>query len=596
MSFASDRLYNGYLRRNMPAIVSRVKVREIIPHLPCLTDHDKENIEAKRETYGNYDGMVLLLDCLKRRENWPEQFIQALQACEHTTLAAEIRQEYDSLRGVNNSSPASAPAAVVRAHVHPPPAASHLPGSTAGVVGQAAAAQPTEPPPAPREPAAQAPPPIQTPAQQQVPQMAAAQASGAVSPPEPGPQPPLLAEDDVPLLPSTPPPSPEIQRAQAAETPPPQGEDTPHREPEENSESDTRDASVETSLVPEKMSPGKPEAAVSVATSPQPQQVVPHSDTETLLRTDPLQTAVATDYAPQQSPSLTPMNSDVSDGSSFLTLTPEKHPVQDTTPPVHKVAAAVLQPQKSPEPSAAPIVKSRTQPEAAGSTSPESCTEDGDDNAPCMSKPGQLISIQPDNRASPAVPSFSSPLQPYSGNSERLEISEAASDAESNLPACTALSPKAEDAASAPPCQENGIAADHSEPEENHYESPNQSFEVRENVVHVTGLPSLLNLDGQVLVPQLQIISEEPANGSFSASAASFTAVDDTGSSLNGPHSESYKHSESAGGGPSTEQKPPPHSEESNDPNCDVHSKTTYVLIAAGVAACALLIGMRLKK
>uniref|UniRef100_A0A3Q2NZQ0 Mitochondrial antiviral signaling protein n=1 Tax=Fundulus heteroclitus TaxID=8078 RepID=A0A3Q2NZQ0_FUNHE len=558
-----------------------------------------ENIEAKRETSGNYDGMVLLLDCLKRRENWPEQFIQALQACEHTTLAAEIRQEYDSLRGVNNSSPASAPAApaaVVRAHVHPPPAASHLPGSTAGVVGQAAAAQPTEPPPAPREPAAQAPPPVQTPAQQQVLQIAAAQASEAVSPPEPVPQPPLLAQDDVPLLPSTPPPSPEIQRAQAAETPPPQGEDTPHQEPEENSESDTRDASGETSLVPEKMSPGKPEAAVSVATSPQPQQVVPHSDTDTLLRTDPLQTAVATDDAPQQSPSLTPMSSDVSDGSSFLTLTPEKHPVQDTTPPVHKVAAAVLQPEKSPEASAAPIVKSRTQPEAAGSTSPESCTEDGDDNAPCMSKPGQLISIQPDNRASPAVPAFSSPLQPYSGNSERLEISEAASDAESNLPACTALSPKAEDAASAPPCQENGIAADHSEPEENHYESPNQSFEVRENVVHVTGLPSLLNLDGQVLVPQLQIISEEPAGGSFSASAASFTAVDDTGSSLNGPRSESYKHSESAGGGPSTEQKPPPHSEESTNANCDVHSKTTYVLIAAGVAACALLIGMRLKK
>ncbi|KAM4540255.1 mitochondrial antiviral-signaling protein [Fundulus diaphanus] len=604
MSFASDRLYNGYLRRNMPAIVSRVKVREIIPHLPCLTDHDKENIEAKRETYGNYDGMVLLLDCLKRRENWPEQFIQALQACEHTTLAAEIRQEYDSLRGVNNSSSASAPAAVVRAHVHPPPAANHLPGSTGGVVGQAAAAEPTEPPPAPREPAAQAPPPVQTPAQQQVPQIAAVQVSGAVSPAEPVPQPPVLAQDEVSLLPSTPPPSPEIQRAQVAETPPPQGENTPHREPEENSESDIRDASGETSLVPEKMSPGKPEAAVNVVTSPQQQQVVPHSDTETLPHTDPLQTAVATNDAPQQSASLTPMNSDVSDGSTFLTLTPEKHPVQDTTPPVHKVAAAVLQPEKSPEPSAAPIVKSRTQPEAAGSTSPESCTdkgegiirEDGDDNALCLSKPGQLISIQPDNRASPAVQSPSSPVQPYSGNSERLEISEAASDAETNLPACTALSPEAEDAASAPPCQENGIAADHSEPEENHYESPNQSFDVRENVVHVTGVPSLLNLDGQVLVPQLQIINEEPANGSFSATAASFTAVDDTGSTLNGPRSESYNHSESAGGGPSSEQNPPPHSEESTNPNCDVHSKTTYILIAAGVAACALLIGMGLKK
>lgn len=41
MTFASDKLYNGYLRRNMPTIVSKVKVREIIPYLPCLTDHDR---------------------------------------------------------------------------------------------------------------------------------------------------------------------------------------------------------------------------------------------------------------------------------------------------------------------------------------------------------------------------------------------------------------------------------------------------------------------------------------------------------------------------------------------------------------------------
>ncbi|KAA8579257.1 hypothetical protein FQN60_007198 [Etheostoma spectabile] len=74
MSFASDKLYNGYLRRNMPTIVTKVKPTQIMLHLPCLTAHDRESIEAKRETYGNYDSMVVLLDCLKRRENWPEQF------------------------------------------------------------------------------------------------------------------------------------------------------------------------------------------------------------------------------------------------------------------------------------------------------------------------------------------------------------------------------------------------------------------------------------------------------------------------------------------------------------------------------------------
>jgi len=56
--------------------------------------------------------MVLLLDCLRRRERWPEQFINALEACEHTTLAAEIRAEYDSLRGVNSKSSGQVPRTV----------------------------------------------------------------------------------------------------------------------------------------------------------------------------------------------------------------------------------------------------------------------------------------------------------------------------------------------------------------------------------------------------------------------------------------------------------------------------------------------------
>ncbi|KAF6722457.1 Pantothenate kinase 2, mitochondrial [Oryzias melastigma] len=60
-----------------PAVV---QVREVIVHLPCLTSHDRENIEAKRDTNGNHDAMVLLMECLKRRENWPEQLIQALEA------------------------------------------------------------------------------------------------------------------------------------------------------------------------------------------------------------------------------------------------------------------------------------------------------------------------------------------------------------------------------------------------------------------------------------------------------------------------------------------------------------------------------------
>ncbi|KAM4723636.1 LOW QUALITY PROTEIN: mitochondrial antiviral-signaling protein [Anableps anableps] len=564
MSFANDKLYNGYLRRNMPTIVTKVKVREIMPYLPCLTTHDRENIEAKRETSGNYDGMVLLLECLRRRENWPEQFIQALEACEHSALAATIKQEYYSLQDVNNPSSGSVPTTVVRAHVHQAPAPSHLPVSEGGASGQAAAAQPAEAPPAPPQPAAQAPPPVQA----QAPQMA------AESPPEPTFEP--VTQDEVPRLPSTPPPSPEIQHAQVAED-----KHVLHQEPEENSESDIQDPPGDTGSVPQKTSSGKKEAAVAVATSPLQQHPVHHSET------DPLQTAAATNDKPQPT-ILTPVNSDVSDGSSQLTLTPEKHPVQDTTPTVHKVPTAALQPKKSPEHAAVQTVKSGLQIKA--SPSPEPCPntnddfhQDAEDNSMCLSKPTQLISVQPVNHPSPPVQPSSSLAQPYSGNSDRLEISEAESDAVTHLPACTA---EVEKAVFVHPCQENGIAPDHREPEENHYESPNQSFEVAENVVHIEEVPSILNYDGQAPALQLQIVNGEPAKGSFSGTV---DAADDAVPSSTSHHIENYTP---------PEPKPLLNSEKTTPPDPSNSQSMTrkYILIGAGVGACALLMALKFKK
>ncbi|XP_032402406.1 mitochondrial antiviral-signaling protein [Xiphophorus hellerii] len=543
MSFASDKLYDGYLRLNMPTIVTNVKVRQIVPYLPCLTAHDREDIEAKRETHGNFNAMVLLLDCLKRRENWPEQFIKALAACEHKSLAAEIKKEYDSLLQVNNPSSGSAAATVVRAHVHPAPAASQLPVSESIADVQ----------PAPPEPASQAPAPVHAPAQQQVPQMA------ADSPPEPISEPP--AQDELPRLPSTPPPSPEIQHAA-------EGKHAPHQEPEENSESDIQNPSGDTGA-------GRKEAVV-VVTSPQEQQQqrpVPQSGA------DHLQAAAAT----EPSLSLTSVSSDGSDGSSVLTLTPEKQPVQDTTPPAHKVP---LQPQMSTEHTAAQAVKSRPQTVASSSPEPFANKRDGfhqdaDDNSVCLSKPTQLVSIQPVNHPSPPVQSQSSSLQPYSGDSERLELSDPSSD--TCLPSCTAQVEKPD---SAEPHQENGNVPDHSEPEENHYESPNQSFDVAENVVHVAEMPSILNLDGQAPEPQLQIVNGEPAKGSFSAC---INAADDTASSFNSRHSENYTPIES---------KPLPSSEKTTPPDpSDGQSMTRkYILIGAGVGACALLMALKFKR
>ncbi|XP_008397039.1 mitochondrial antiviral-signaling protein [Poecilia reticulata] len=552
MPFASDQLYNGYLRQNMPAIVSKVKVREIAPYLPCLTTHDRENIEAKRETSGNFNAMVLLLDCLKRRENWPEQFIQALEACEHKTLAAEIQTEYNCLLRGNNPSSGSVAATVVRAHVHPAPAASQLPVSESVADVQ----------PAPPEPASQTPAPVHAPAQRQVPQMA------ADSPPEPISEPP--AQDELPLLPSTPPPSPEIQHTA-------EGKHAPHQEPEENSESDVQDPSGDTGA-------GRKEAAAAVivaaavamvASSQEQQQQQQHPVPQS--GADHLQTAATT----KLSPSLTSVSSDVSYGSSVLTLTPEKHPVQDTTPPAHKIP---LQPQMTAEHTIAQAVKSRPQNEA--SSSPETFADkrnvfhqDADDNSVCLSKPGQLVSIQPVNHPSPPVQPQSSSLQPYSGDSARLELSDPSSD----LPSCTTQIEKPN---SAEPHQENGIVPDHSEPEENHYESPNQSFDVAENVVHVAEMPSILNRDGQAPEPQLQIVNGEPVKGSFSASV---NAADDTASSFNSLHSESYTPIESKPL-PSSEKTTPP------DPSDGQSTIRKYILIGAGVGACALLMALKFKR
>uniref|UniRef100_A0A4W4E2J7 Mitochondrial antiviral-signaling protein n=1 Tax=Electrophorus electricus TaxID=8005 RepID=A0A4W4E2J7_ELEEL len=102
MAYVSDRLYRDVIVKMMARLASIVKVREIMPHLTCLTFTDKEEIEAKRETAGNYNAMVLLLDYLRRRENWPEEFIHALHACEYWALADEISNAYEQIRGINS--------------------------------------------------------------------------------------------------------------------------------------------------------------------------------------------------------------------------------------------------------------------------------------------------------------------------------------------------------------------------------------------------------------------------------------------------------------------------------------------------------------
>lgn len=446
----------------MPTIVSRVKVREIVVHLPCLTAHDRETIEAKRETCGNYDAMRLLLDCLKRRENWPEQFIQALEACEHMVIAAEIREEYNVLRGIRDPAHGSPSQTVVTAHVHPaPPAAcASVQDTTEVPVVVPVAAGPPEPSTADPPEVSQSP---------------------AVEPPQP-----VAGE---PPAPRTPSPSPETPPPRAAASPPPQIEADAHQEPEENSELET-------------------------------EEVCGNGDSR------------ATDTPPLDSTSLT--NSDVTDGS-FFTLTPEKLPVQDSNPPDAKVAPSSTQMETTP---------------AVDTVNAIDDVDGGlalcDDASLFLSKPGELLSVQPFNHGGSTIHVPNSPLvAPYSGDSCRLEMSKSRADA-----------------LSARPCQENGDTLNHSEPEENHYESPCGSVVVNEG--HIAEEPSMQNLEGQSSPWPAQNANGDAGKAVESAPLSSAAAV--------------------------TAPKQDPKLKRS------LSTKAAYISMAAGVATCAVLVGWRFMK
>uniref|UniRef100_A0A8C6LK52 Mitochondrial antiviral-signaling protein n=1 Tax=Nothobranchius furzeri TaxID=105023 RepID=A0A8C6LK52_NOTFU len=487
MSYASDRLWDGYVRRNMGIIVSKVKPTQIIPYLPCLTLHDRENIEAKRDFSGHYEAMKLLLDCLRRRENWPEQFIAALEECEHKELASEVRKEYNTLMGVNNPNPSSTPTTLIRAHVHPAPAA--------------AVAPPVVPPPANPEPAPLAPPTHQQ----------AGQAE-ALSPPEPVPELSQSTLNQVPLPPSTPPPSPEAPREEVHAP----------QNLSENSESDIHDASGDARLTPGEMRSG------SKAVAP-PQ------------------------HYPPQSPSPCQINPDLNNGSSSRSMTPEKLPVQDTAPPVHKVPLSTSPLAKTSEPAVTQVTNSVL----ALSLNV------------CLSKPGQLFSVHPESQAIAPVPASSSPAQLFSGNSERLELSESTSDT---------VSP-------APPCHNNSVTQNHNEPEENHYESPNQSFEVVESMMQYAEMPSVPNLNGQP-TQSLRPANRERSDES-SSEAPGFT------SSANYLANEGYNPSAASF---SPDLKSQQKSEKNTGTSVYQSNTTKYILGAAGVGACVLLMAWRFRK
>lgn len=228
---------------------------------------------------------------------------------------------------VLDSGPVPSPTTVVKAHVLPTPSATQLPIPDSGGNMQVAVPPPAETSPATLEQAAQAQSSVETPSQQE-----AVQVPESVPSPEPVPEPQVSTERAT-RLPSTLPPSPEIPHARAAKAPQPQEMVRSHQEPEENFESNTQAVLGDTSLIRDEVNSANKKVAVDVVVPPQDHHLVSTSETGA-SPPDHFHSTVTTNNKPPHGPNL--------DGSSVPTNTPEKHPVQDTTPLVNKVPTAAL--------------------------------------------------------------------------------------------------------------------------------------------------------------------------------------------------------------------------------------------------------------
>lgn len=190
--------------------------------------------------------------------------------------------------------------------------------------------------------------------QPQAPHSSAAPAPEDASPPEPVTEHLQSIQIEVAPAPSTPPPSPETPYTRGASTsPPPQIEISSQQEPVEDSESDLQVIPGDNEVIPNQVSGGNGE--VNSVNIPHPSDPVEQYETDTLSQPDALQTTTSTEVRPPQSASPTQINSNATTESSFHMMTPEKPPVQDTTPPGDLKPAAVLQPEETSEPPATQV-------------------------------------------------------------------------------------------------------------------------------------------------------------------------------------------------------------------------------------------------
>ncbi|KAM9142414.1 mitochondrial antiviral-signaling protein [Pangshura tecta] len=118
MGFAEDKVYE-YIRENMSDF-HHTRVLQLIRYLPCLSDADREEIEAYDDRKGNEFAVWKLFDYLKCRSGWVKELIEALRKNRHHDLADRVQCKYDAHRVRPQS---KAPLLAVNNSQMPPPTA-----------------------------------------------------------------------------------------------------------------------------------------------------------------------------------------------------------------------------------------------------------------------------------------------------------------------------------------------------------------------------------------------------------------------------------------------------------------------------------------
>ncbi|XP_043110767.1 mitochondrial antiviral-signaling protein [Puntigrus tetrazona] len=488
MSFIREQFYNEAIRPNLARFSSTVKVRDILPHLSCLTITDREEVEAKRETSGNFTAMQILLDNLRRREKWPDEFITALRNCEHRELADEMSAIYDRIRGITNkASPAPRTA--------PAPAVSHTsPGST--TTKETVHAVPATAPPLLITPSGAAPESSTVPSNNADPEPSPAPVKPPTSIPAPSPE-PVSPPDVAPpvLAPSQARPSPEISVSEVSLPVPTLTGAAENKTPALDS-SDGLALMDQTTI---SLSTGEALPSISSAQTfssdtptPQSQITKPNTTSQTSQKSKKTQVPTRDKYI------------DIS----------ERLPVQDSNPPL-RMEMTFQEPEEISDPTATEVVQQNNTvglPVFKIAPTNFTTTAQATSSAPAevdmhspssidqeyFSKPGVLHPSEPQQNR---VEIF--PEEPCSVVSDDLEISNATvpstePEQSTRLADQNSASSSCLDSATQsfqdPP--NNAAPLIHNQPEEDHYESFCGSH-TEENVIQFAEEPSAENMNGQ---------------------------------------------------------------------------------------------------